>query len=79
MNNLFSLTTLNLLKSTVISIIKDYPMFCRLELTSKCNFRCEFCHVHRKNNVKRDMTTEQAITVIDALAQAGTSFLYITG
>lgn len=25
------------------------------------------------------MTTEQAITVIDALAQAGTSFLYITG
>lgn len=79
MKNLFSLTTLNLIKTTCISMIKDYPMFCRLELTSKCNFRCEFCHMHRKNNIKQDMTTEQIITVIDALSNAGTSFLYITG
>ncbi|MCR4662348.1 MAG: radical SAM protein, partial [Endomicrobiaceae bacterium] len=79
MKNLFSLTTLNLIKTTCISMIKDYPMFCRLELTSKCNFRCEFCHIHRKNNIKSDMTTDQVITVIDALAKAGVSFLYVTG
>ena len=79
MKNLFSLTTLNLIKTTCFSMIKDYPMFCRLELTSKCNFRCEFCHIHRKNNIKQDMTTDQVITVIDALSEAGTSFLYVTG
>ena len=79
MKNLFSLTTLNLIKTTCISMIKDYPMFCRFELTSKCNFRCEFCHIHRKNNIKQDMTTEQVFTVIDALAKVGVSFLYITG
>lgn len=80
MKSFFSLTTLNLIKTTCISMIKDYPMFCRLELTSKCNFRCEFCHIHRNNNIKQqDMTTEQAITVIDALSEVGTSFLYVTG
>ena len=79
MKNLFSLTTLNLMKTTCVSMIKDYPMFCRLELTSKCNFRCEFCHIHRKNNIKQDMTTKQIITIIDALSKVGTSFLYITG
>lgn len=79
MKNLFSLTTLNLIKTTCISMIKDYPMFCRFELTSKCNFRCEFCHIHKKNNIKQDMTTAQVFTVIDALAKAGVSFLYVTG
>ena len=79
MKKFFSLTTLNLIKATCISMIKDYPMFCRFELTSKCNFRCEFCHIHRKNNIKQDITTAQVITIIDALFEVGTSFLYITG
>ncbi len=79
MRNLFSLTTLNLIKTTCISMIKDYPMFCRLELTSKCNFRCEFCHIHRRANIDEDMTTKQILEIIDVLAYIGISFLYITG
>ncbi len=79
MRNLFSLTTLNLIKTTCMSMIKDYPMFCRLELTSKCSFRCEFCHIHRRTNIDEDMTTEQALKIIDALAYVGVSFLYVTG
>lgn len=79
MKNVFSFTTLNLIKSVLLSVFFDHPMFCRFELTSKCNFRCEFCHVHRHGGEYADLTTRQVLTVIDALCKAGTSVLYITG
>lgn len=79
MQTIFSLTTLNLIKTTCISMFRDYPMFAIFILTSKCNFRCEFCHVYNENNSVEDLTKEQVFTIIDALAYAGVSFIYITG
>ena len=79
MRKIFSLTTLNLIKTTCISFLKDYPMFAVFILTSKCNFRCEFCHVYNKHNSVEDLTTQQVFTIIDSLAYAGVSFIYITG
>ncbi len=79
MQKIFSLTTLNLIKTTCISMFKDYPMFAIFILTSKCNFRCEFCHVYNENNSVEDLTTQQVFTIIDALAYAGVSFIYLTG
>ena len=79
MKNLFSLTSLNLIKTTCISMFRDYPMFAIFLITSRCNFRCEFCHVYNENNFVEDLTTEQVFTIIDALAYAGVSFVYLTG
>ena len=36
----------------------------RLEVTSKCNLQCEYCHNSEYSNRKDDMTTEEILQLI---------------
>lgn len=39
----------------------------RLEITSKCNLNCEYCHNSLYNNSKDDMNTEDIINLVKNL------------
>lgn len=39
----------------------------RLEITSKCNLNCEYCHNSSFNNSKNDMTTQEIIDLVKKL------------
>jgi len=41
----------------------------RLEITSRCNLKCEYCHNSEYSNRKDDMTTEEIIQLISNIKQ----------
>ena len=41
----------------------------RLEVTSKCNLKCEYCHNSEYSNRKDDMTTEELLRLIRNIKQ----------
>lgn len=52
------------------------------ELTGRCNFDCKMCYVHVMNAAeakKKELTTEQLISVMDEAYQAGMLFALLTG
>ncbi len=46
-------------------------------VTSRCNFRCKYCNSY--NQKEREMTTEQALKMIDELADIGVKRMGFTG
>ncbi len=59
------------------------PLFAVVELTERCNLRCEHCYIHdpaRDSEIKsRELTTEQWYRIFDELAEAGCLWMTWTG
>jgi radical SAM protein with 4Fe4S-binding SPASM domain len=59
------------------------PLFAVIELTERCNLRCEHCYIHdpaQDGEVQsRELTTEQWYGVFDELAEAGCLWMTWTG
>ncbi len=47
---------------------RDYTSI-RLEVTSHCNLKCEYCHNAQHSNQKDDLTTEEIITLVNNLKE----------
>lgn len=60
-----------------------YPLAAQFELTERCNFNCVHCYINQpancKKSLEKELTTVQAIEVLDKMADAGTLFLVFTG
>ena len=54
------------------------PLSALFELTGRCNLDCGHCYLDIANP-PAELTTAQALAVVDALADAGTLFLTLTG
>ena len=59
------------------------PLFAIIELTERCNLRCEHCYIHdpaRDSELEaKELTTEQWYRVFDELAEAGCLWMTWTG
>lgn len=53
------------------------PLFLSWPVTNRCNYRCSYCD--RPNQVDTELTTEQALSVIDEFAGLGTQFIFLSG
>jgi len=54
------------------------PLWVLWELTWRCNLRCQHCYV-RTGPVEGELDTQEALAVLDQLAQAGTLYLILSG
>ena len=54
------------------------PLDVSLELTSRCNFRCQHCYIH-DFNAADGVSTSRLLELLDELAGMGTLFLALTG
>ena len=54
------------------------PLSALFELTGRCNLDCGHCYLDIANP-PRELSTEEALRVVDELADAGTLFLTLTG
>ena len=66
-----------------ISVLQYYlfnkrtPLSVILAVISKCNFHCKYCRVVKPK--KSDMSTEQILSLLDQMADAGTQRISFTG
>lgn len=58
-------------------IARNVPLHAQFELTERCNYACEHCYLPHDGH--DELSTGEALRVIDALAAAGTMFLTLTG
>ena len=62
---------------------RRYPLGGTIELTERCNMRCLHCYinqpVHQQAARASELTTIQAVDILDQAADAGCLFLTITG
>src|SRR5262245_9337023 len=56
---------------------RKFPLMVTLELTDKCNFRCQYCDLPHMN--RKEMTTADWHRAIDELADAGMMRVSIMG
>lgn len=58
------------------------PLYGAFELTGRCNFDCKMCYVHVLNAAeakKKELSTEQWLSIMDDAYQAGMLFALLTG
>ena len=60
-----------------------FPRSGQWELTFRCNYRCQHCYISPEDlsgkSKDRDLTTEEAFSVLDQLEKAGVLYLTFTG
>ena len=56
---------------------RNVPLHALFEITERCNYACTHCYLPHRDDA--ELSTEEALRVIDQLADAGTMFLTITG
>lgn len=56
-----------------------HPYFIHFECTFRCNMKCSFCNIWRKNNIKNEATTEEMKNRLVECWNLGCSFLGVTG
>jgi MoaA/NifB/PqqE/SkfB family radical SAM enzyme len=54
------------------------PLDVSLELTHRCNFRCQHCYIP-DFSLPNLLTTERILSLLEELKAAGTLFLTLTG
>lgn len=59
-----------------ISPIKDLPEEVKIELTSKCNLKCNFCFSRK---TEEELTTKEIFRIIDDIKNSGTKAVRFTG
>ena len=55
----------------------NVPLHAQFEITERCNYACEHCYLPHDGH--DELSTDEAKRVVDALADAGTLFLTLTG
>lgn len=55
------------------------PLSVTFELTPRCNFRCIHCYLGEHRNETDELSTEQIISILDQLSDAGVLFVTFTG
>lgn len=60
---------------------KGLPIAGNFELTGRCNFNCPMCYVHTNDpeNIKKELTTEQWISLAESASKNGMIFCLLTG
>lgn len=59
---------------------KRIPLFCEWELTNFCNMSCPFCStLSEDRNSTADASPEEALNMIDQLAEMGTKMIHFSG
>lgn len=62
---------------------RRYPLSASFELTERCNLSCVHCYINQSagdpNSRSKELTTSQAIHLLDQMAGAGCLFLLLTG
>ncbi|MCM8765336.1 MAG: radical SAM protein, partial [Candidatus Omnitrophica bacterium] len=58
---------------------KKKPVSAMLELTTRCNLKCQFCYVAEREKKDKDLPEEKIFPIIDQLAEAGCLNLVILG
>jgi len=53
------------------------PLNAHLDLTYRCNERCEHCYLDHSD--RGELTSDEAFSILDQLAAAGVLFLTISG
>lgn len=48
------------------------PRVLSWNLTSRCNLKCAHCYLSAGDRAPRELTTQEALSVVDQAAQAGT-------
>ncbi len=60
-----------------------YPIGAMFELTQRCNFNCLHCYINKPANCQitrsQELTTAQAMQILDGIAEAGLLFLTLSG
>ncbi len=67
---------INLIENT---LTQKGPLYVQYYITARCNLRCQQCNVIYANADKRELKTQDALHVIDNLAELKTSVLLLTG
>ncbi|MHA1156953.1 MAG: radical SAM protein [Candidatus Heimdallarchaeota archaeon] len=70
------------LRSRLHTLIDDksfHPLFVHFECTDRCNMKCSFCNVWRKNRSKNEATTQKFKNRLLECWDLGCSFIGITG
>lgn len=55
------------------------PVLLSWDMTSRCNFRCQFCYIRNNNPLSQEVKIEQAKPAIDALVSEGLFLAYLSG
>ena len=56
------------------------PLYCEWELTNYCNMSCPFCSTYSKDrNTAPDLPPNEALNMIDQLAELGTKMIHFSG
>ncbi len=60
---------------------KGLPIAGNFELTGRCNFNCPMCYVHTSDpeNIKKELTAEQWISLAESAVKNGMIFCLLTG
>ncbi len=59
--------------------MQDRPSIVSWNITSACNLRCPHCYLDARERSPDELSTEEALRLIDRLARAGTELLILTG
>ena len=59
--------------------MKDTKWHLRFFLTPKCNFSCIYCNPHKLREQKPELTTTQAISILESAYIAGIRKIHWTG
>lgn len=66
----------NVVENTIRRFI---PFNVIIELTYRCNLRCQHCYIPEERRHKPDLSTEEIVSVVDQLAELGCLYLTLTG
>ncbi|MCP4678097.1 MAG: radical SAM protein, partial [Deltaproteobacteria bacterium] len=55
------------------------PLVCFWEITDACNLRCIHCEANAGERTKDELTTEEALSLVDELAESGCKNVMLTG
>lgn len=59
--------------------MNDRPRIVSWNITAACNLRCPHCYLDAGRRAPDELSTEEALHLIDGMAQAGTELLILTG
>jgi radical SAM protein with 4Fe4S-binding SPASM domain len=78
-NNALNILNGNKEYISINSTVINYPYFAHIDITSKCNLKCQHCLNPTELYQNDDMTLDEWIRVIDKLAELGISIIWIGG
>lgn len=62
-----------------LPVVVSRPSLVSWNVTAGCNLRCPHCYLDAGRRRERELSTDEALRVVDELADAGTELLILTG